>query len=103
MHTISTTIRKTQTADGAILLDVKRGQIFCLNAIASTILEMLASGHREREIVDHLSAACGVEIETVRSDVRDFIEALNRHHVLEEGSPVTTKESEVNRDSTDAL
>jgi hypothetical protein len=89
---ISQAIRKTDTADGAVLLDVERGQMFSVNSIGSKILELLDKGFAEAEIATQLSAACGVDLEQVRTDVHDFLEALNRHHILGEGHKATPGE-----------
>jgi hypothetical protein len=82
MLRISSAIRRTQTPDGAILLDVGRGQIFSLNAIGTKILDLLEAGRDEAQIAAHLSAACSTDIDTVRRDVRDFLEALSQHAIL---------------------
>jgi hypothetical protein len=82
MRAISNTIRSTQTPDGAILLDIERGQMFCVNGIGSKILELLGAGCDERQIVDQVSAAYSADIDQVRADVNDFLETLTVHHIL---------------------
>jgi hypothetical protein len=102
MLTISNTIRRTQTPDGGILLDIERGQMFCLNAIGSNILELLDAGYDEGQIADQVSAAYGADIGVVRADVHEFLEALNQHHILKQGGPAATSEPEATHGSTDA-
>ena len=82
MFTISGTIRSTPTPDGAILLDVKQGQMFCLNGIGSAILELLGAGCDEEQITARVSATYGADIDQVRVDVHDFLEALTQHQIL---------------------
>lgn len=88
---ISTAIRKTETPDGAILLDIERGQMFSVNGVGSRILELLGTGLDEAEIAGQLSATCGVDLEQVRVDVHDFLETLNRLHILDQGPTATHK------------
>jgi hypothetical protein len=85
MIAISSTIRRTETPDGAVLLDVERGQMFSVNGMGSKILELLDSKIDEAEIAAQLSATYGIDLERARADVREFLEALNRHHILREG------------------
>jgi hypothetical protein len=96
MLTISSTIRRTQTPDGAILLDVERGQMFCLNPVGSKILELIGSGCDEHEIASQVSAICGAEIDIVRADLREFLKALSRHSILQPGERATEESGEVN-------
>jgi hypothetical protein len=85
MLTISSSIRRTQTQDGAVLLEIEQGQMFCLNPVGSKILELLGSGCDEHEIANQVSAVYGADINTVRGDVREFLESLSRHNILRSG------------------
>ena len=85
MLTISNTIRRTQTPDGAVLLDIERGQMFCLNAIGSKILDLLETGCDEAQIARQVSAAYDTDFDTVRADVREFLEALSRQSIIRKG------------------
>ena len=82
MFRISNTIRRTKSEDGGILLDIHHGQLFRLNVVGSKVLDLLERGLDETQIAAEVSQAYAVDIETVRVDVRDFIEMLNRHHIL---------------------
>lgn len=97
MLSVSSTIRRTETRDGAVLLDVERGQMFCLNPVGSKILELIAAGCEEREIADQLSAACGEDPGTVRGDVREFLEALGQHGILNQRGSAATRGKRANR------
>jgi predicted flavoprotein YhiN len=82
---ISDTIRRTQTVDGGILLDVHHGQMFCVNAIGAKVLELLERRCDESRIADEISHDYGADRETVRADVIEFIETLQKHHILQPG------------------
>jgi len=83
MFHISETIRRTQTTDGSILLDVHRGQIFCLNVVGAKVLELMERGQNEEQIADEISRECGVNRELVRADVVEFVEVLRKHHIVQ--------------------
>ena len=83
MLNTSDTVRSTQTIDGRILLDVRHGRMFAVNAVGSKILELLEQGQDEPRIADEISRAYGMNIEVVRPDVHDFIEALHKHHIVQ--------------------
>lgn len=82
MFRISETIRRAETVDGGILLDIHHGQMFCLNVVGSKILEMMQRGYDESRIADEISRDYGVNRDIVRSDVIEFIETLHKHHIL---------------------
>jgi hypothetical protein len=82
MFRISDTIRRTQTVDGGILLDIHHGQMFCLNILGAKILELMQQGYDESRIAEEISRDYQVPRDMVRADVLDFIETLHKHHVL---------------------
>lgn len=83
MFKVSDTIRRTETVDGSILLDIHHGQMFCLNIVGAKILELMQRGYDQTRIADEISHAYGADREIVCADVRDFIESLHRHHILQ--------------------
>lgn len=83
MLRVSDTIRRTETADGGVLLDVQRGQMFCLNVVGAKILELIQQGYDESRIADEISRAYGTSKDAVLADVIEFIEALQKHHILQ--------------------
>lgn len=83
MPRMSSAIRSTQTDDGRIILDIRRGQMLSVNVVGSRILELLEEGWDEPRIADEISRACGTPMEIVRPDVREFIEALQSNHIVE--------------------
>lgn len=82
MFRLSDTIRRTETIDGGILLDIHHGQMFCLNVIGAKILELMQRGYDEPRITDEISRDYGVSREVVRADVIEFIQALEKNHIL---------------------
>jgi len=83
MFKISNTIRRTETVDGGILLDIHHGQMFCLNVVGAKVLELMQRGYDESRIADEISRDYGANKEVVRADVIEFIETLQKHHILQ--------------------
>ena len=84
MYRVRESIRSTHGQDGAILLDIRRGQMFNLNPVGSRILELVEAGVAESAIVDEISQKFEVNKEIAETDVREFIESLKQHHLLED-------------------
>lgn len=83
MFRISSDVRSTPTQDGSILLHVHHGQMFSLNLVGSKILELLERGYDETRIAEEISNTYGVDRDIALGDVREFVETLYRHHILE--------------------
>ena len=84
MYRVSDTVRSTHNQDGAIVLDVRQGQMFNLNFVGSRILELLKSGSTESEIVDEIGREFGVGRELAENDVREFLRNLEKCQLVEE-------------------
>jgi len=65
------------------LLDVHHGQMFCLNIVGAKILLLIERGYDESRIADEISRDYGASKEVVRTDVIEFIETLEKHHILQ--------------------
>ena len=87
MYRVSDTVRSTHNQDGAIVLDVRQGQMFNVNFVGSRILELLKTGSTESAITDQISREFGVGRELAESDVRQFLQALKKCHLVEEHEP----------------
>ena len=87
MHKISDSVRSMHGQDGAVLLDVQRGQLFNLNAVGSRIFALVEVGSSEPEIVNVISREFDADRMLVKNDVRQFIETLRQHDLLKETSP----------------
>jgi Coenzyme PQQ synthesis protein D (PqqD) len=84
MHKVSDAVRSTHGQDGAVVLDVQQGQLFNLNLVGSRILELLERGSTESEIVDLISREFHAARDLVEDDVREFLETLKSHKLVEE-------------------
>jgi len=87
MYRVSNTVRSTHSQDGAIILDVRQGQIFNLNFVGSRILELLKSGSTESAILDEISREFDVSRNVAENDVREFLQNLKKCHLVEEHEP----------------
>jgi hypothetical protein len=85
MFRVSDSIRSTATADGAILLDIRHGQILGLNRMGSAIFQMLQRGLEPPQIAAEISREFGTSVGPVQADVLEFIENLQKHDVLKAG------------------
>jgi hypothetical protein len=81
---VSDGVRSTHGQDGAIVLDLREGQMFNLNLVGSKILELLERGSTESEIADVISRDFHTSREVVENDVLEFIESLKNHKLVTE-------------------
>lgn len=84
MYRVSNAVRTTHSRDGGIVLDVERGRMFDLNLVGSRILELLKNGSSESEIVDCVSSEFSARRDLVELDIREFMQALRDHRLIEE-------------------
>jgi Coenzyme PQQ synthesis protein D (PqqD) len=84
MYRVSDTVRSTHGQDGAIVLDIRQGQMFNLNFVGSRILELLKEGFTESAIVDEISQQFRVRRGTAEKDVQEFIDALKQHELVQD-------------------
>jgi hypothetical protein len=84
MYRVSETVRSAHGQDGAVVLDIRQGQMFNLNLVGSRILELLESGATELAIIDEISQKFEVSKTIAENDVREFVESLKQHHLLED-------------------
>src|ERR1051326_7052876 len=70
MKVLADSTRRTSNADGGIVLDLRRGSMFRVNALGSRILDLLDAGEPLSRIAEQISAECGVELEVVQADVK---------------------------------
>ena len=76
-------VRSTHERDGAVVLDIHHGQMFTLNIVGSKILEMMKLGCAETKIVEAISREFGIRSDIVARDVREFLECLEKHRLVE--------------------
>lgn len=87
MHRVSDTVRSTHGQDGAIVLDIRQGQMFNLNFVGSRILTFLEEGSAEAEIVDEIVREFGVTRHLAKNDVQEFLQSLRKYHLVEFKDP----------------
>ena len=87
MYRVSENVRSTHGQDGAVVLDLRQGQMFNLNFVGSRILELLKGGSVQSEIVDAIVREFGVSRDRVQNDVDAFLQTLKNNHLVEEHEP----------------
>jgi hypothetical protein len=89
---LSEQIRSTHNQDGAVVLDIRQGQMFRLNLVGSRMFELLKLGYPESRIADEISREFRTDRETVEADLREFIGHLETQDLLQSqelGTPDT--------------
>jgi len=79
---VAKNVRSTHSQDGGIVLDILHGQIFRLNFVGSRILELLKHDCAPPEIAGQLVREFGIDRATAETDVREFVEMLEKHRLL---------------------
>jgi hypothetical protein len=82
-------VRSTHNQDGAVVLDIRQGQIFRLNLVGSRMIELLKQGRAEALIAEEISREFGASRELVATDLREFLTHLEKHHLIELREPET--------------
>lgn len=90
MYRVAESVRSSHRQDGAIVLDIRQGQMYNLNLVGSRILELLKTGATESAIVDEISQRFEVSKAVAETDVREFIESLKQHQLLEDSGSNST-------------
>jgi hypothetical protein len=68
--------------DETVLLQVKRGVYYGLDAMGTRIWEGLNEGRSPTEICERIAAEFGVPIETVETDARAFLQDLKANEIV---------------------
>ena len=83
MNRISESIRSTHGQDGAVVLDLRQGQMFNLNLVGSRVLKLLEGGSAPPEIVEEIIREFSVSRRLAENDVQEFLQTLRRHKLIE--------------------
>jgi hypothetical protein len=75
-------LRTATTADGAVVLDTRRGTITTLNSTGAFVWEALERGEDLHTIVKSLARETNTHIDSFEQDVRDFIDVLRERQLL---------------------
>ena len=87
MYKLSEGIRSTHGQDGAVVLDIRQGQMFNLNFVGSRILVLLKEGSSQAEIVDEIVQEFDVSRQLAENDVHDFFETLSKYRLIKNADP----------------
>jgi Coenzyme PQQ synthesis protein D (PqqD) len=75
-------LRAIVNHDGAAILDPRSDRISTLNSTGAVVWEALERGEDTETIAQSLAGQTGEDIEAVRKDVADFVEALKKQNLL---------------------
>ncbi len=78
---VSDSARSTYTEDGAVVLDIQKGQCYGLNIVAAKIwrsLESNESGIASRDLVNALQTAFNVPRKELEADITEHLEKLEK-------------------------
>jgi len=82
-------IRRVSSADGGIVLDLRRGAMFRVNPLGSRVLDLLDKGASLLQVTEEISREFRIAPDVVRRDVSDFLDCLERYGVVERHGPDT--------------
>lgn len=82
MRESSTHLRTITNQDGAAILDISRGKITTLNPTGAYVWQALERGDSLEAIVANLAFETGGQVDTLKHDVREFVDALKRQRLL---------------------
>lgn len=75
-------LRAIVNQDGAAVLDTQAGTISTFNQTGAYIWQALERGEDLETIAANLARETGEQVDVVLEDVRDFIDALEKHNLL---------------------
>lgn len=84
-------VRKAQSQDGTVLLDVRHGRMFTLNLVGSRILGLLDQQYTTTQIAQELNREFGISADVAMQDVEEFVATLEKHHLIDARRPDATR------------
>ena len=90
MYRVSDAVRSIHGQDGAIVLDIRQGQMFNLNFVGSQIFELLKNESAQPMIVDEIVREFGVGRDRAEKEVQEFLETLMQMRLIEQFQPRET-------------
>jgi hypothetical protein len=75
-------IKSAINRDGAVLLDIDRGQMLSCNPMGAHIWQLIEIGTPQAEIVAAIVKECGVATEIAARDVDEFLTVLRNHELI---------------------
>lgn len=88
MYRVPENIRSTHGRDGAVVLDIRQGQMFNLNIVGSRILMLVEGGSSQPEIVAEIVREFGVSQHLAQNDVKQFLKTLSDYQLVENAGRV---------------
>jgi hypothetical protein len=83
MVRVSKHVRKNESPDGGVVLDIQHGRMFGLNMVGSKILELVDQQCEPTLIAREIAEKFGVSNEVADRDVREFLAMLEKYHLIE--------------------
>lgn len=75
-------VRAMTDADGAVLLDLKAGKYYSLNAMGARIWQKVEDGAGRPEILEDLQGCFAVSRERLEADLESFVEGLRKKELI---------------------
>jgi coenzyme PQQ synthesis protein D (PqqD) len=79
---ISETVRTATNQDGAVLMDISRGQMFSINPVGWRIWQQLKDGHTPEDIAEAFVTDFGISREQALNDVSEFVQQLEEQQLF---------------------
>jgi hypothetical protein len=79
---ISKTVRTAANQDGAVLMDIRKGQMFSINPVGSRIWQQLNDACTPEEIAQELMTDFGISREQALYDVKEFAQQLEAQQLI---------------------
>lgn len=80
---VPSSVRFSETPDGAILLDVEQGLCFSMNAVGVFIWTRLNRGVKVNDISFQLARTFDISVEHATNDVNEFLRCLQQKRLLQ--------------------
>jgi len=76
-------VRTFADRDGAILMDIRAGQYYSVNAVGSLICSALVNGSSDRELAAMIATEYSLAASAAESDTNAFLGMLRSHQLVE--------------------
>ncbi len=80
---IEPSVRTAFTKDGAVVMHIRTGLMYSSNPVAGRMLELIEAGKADVEISKTIAAECGVAVEIVDNDLKEFIGLLEGYGIAQ--------------------
>ena len=90
-------VRETASEDGAVLLDIEQGICFSLNPVGLKIWELLKKRYSVDQVADALAQDFPVPRSQLRSDIVEFLQALEAKRLIYPGDHNLARQSWLTR------